>query len=501
MAGTRERWLAALLTVILSAPIIGITLYFFDSVQRRVASAQNERLGLLRLAQLEDFLADAIRYTSAAACPNAASNLAVLRAQTDTNLAQLESLTSPGPKPSNLAAIHSSWEDLRLKTGSNVDFSPLFDALTAAFIDVSDNSGLTFDSEIEGLDLGDSLAYRLPRAIAQFGAAKRDLCSIAEQTSLQKRFDLAIADASGQERAHDAFQDIDDALQRGDASSLLDVSRAYAQARDRLEGTTRILGTVMMNGATSERTPAGRSLDELAVSLESLMTTEIPTIDRRVSNRIGVLKGERLLYIVSGLLGLVAATAIVFLALRVLYARAKLRVVEQTAAEHERTAMHDSLTGLLNRRALLAALENASPDGDKLGMLCLIDIDHFKAVNDTYGHLTGDDVLQRLARIIEGAIRSTDVAARLGGDEFAIFLRSPIDRQGVERVLTTITTDAGARAYLRGQLLKSTVSVGAGPIYGNSPDQIDAAFAVADKALYEAKRNRGSMAFAEEPLA
>jgi diguanylate cyclase (GGDEF)-like protein len=498
-AGTRERWLAALLIVVLAAPIVGITLYFFNNVQQRIAFAQRERGGLAQLSRLERFQAAAIAYGNAIACPNSTASFDQLRRTADEELRQVEMLANEGSKPITMSSIHSSWQDLRLSTDPHTDFSPLFDALTAAFVSISDDSGLTFDPEIEGLDIGDSLAYRLPRAVDLFASTQRSLCANSNAMTLDERFQLAIDNAQGAERAMDAFQDIDDALQRGDPTTLLDVSRAYARSRDLLDSTTRSVREYITGGTQQGRVPATSALEQMETSLEALMTTETPTIENRIEKRIGGLETERLLYLIPGILGLVAAIAMVLLMLRVLYAGARLRAVEQAAAEHERSAMHDSLTGLLNRRAFHLAMQNAAANGPSLGVLCLVDLDDFKAVNDTYGHLTGDEVLKRTSRIIEGAIRSTDVAARIGGDEFAMFLRSPIDRQGVERVVATIARDARTRAYLRGNLIKSSVSIGAATIFGRGSESIDEAFSLADAALYEAKRtNRGSVSFADE---
>ena len=160
--------------------------------------------------------------------------------------------------------------------------------------------------------------------------------------------------------------------------------------------------------------------------------------------------------------------------------------------------MHDSLTGLLNRRAFLAAIENAATEGSSPGVLCLIDLDDFKKINDSYGHLTGDDVLRRVSRIVEGAIRSTDAAARIGGDEFALFLRSPIDRQGVTRVVNAIASDVRSEVTIRGHAIASSASIGAATIAGRTTEAIDEAFALADAALYEAKRHhRGGWEFAD----
>ena len=88
-------------------------------------------------------------------------------------------------------------------------------------------------------------------------------------------------------------------------------------------------------------------------------------------------------------------------------------------------AITDPLTELYNRRYFTEALRNEVRKANRLGYqlgLLMIDIDHFKLVNDTYGHMAGDEVLTRVARTIEGAVRASDVVARYGGEEFAVIL-------------------------------------------------------------------------------
>lgn len=89
-------------------------------------------------------------------------------------------------------------------------------------------------------------------------------------------------------------------------------------------------------------------------------------------------------------------------------------------------ASHDALTGLNNRREFNRVLMRYSDVGDEplTHVLCFVDLDHFKVVNDTCGHAAGDELLAQVARLIQTCVRSTDVVARLGGDEFAILLTS-----------------------------------------------------------------------------
>jgi diguanylate cyclase (GGDEF)-like protein len=88
-------------------------------------------------------------------------------------------------------------------------------------------------------------------------------------------------------------------------------------------------------------------------------------------------------------------------------------------------ALHDPLTGLINRRGFeqkLAALLQTARSGNREHALCYLDLDHFKLVNDTCGHVAGDELLRRLPALLQPHLRRTDIMARLGGDEFAILL-------------------------------------------------------------------------------
>jgi len=154
----------------------------------------------------------------------------------------------------------------------------------------------------------------------------------------------------------------------------------------------------------------------------------------------------------------------------------------------------DELTGLVNRRHMLELLEQERQRCVRSGRtfcVALIDIDHFKQVNDATGHAAGDDVLRAFARESLAVVRLADVLARWGGDEFVLMLsdaRAPLARAGLER-LRARTASLAIRAG--GRDLSITLSIGLTEhIAGESvPQALDRA----DRALYEAKaqgRNR-----------
>ena len=114
-----------------------------------------------------------------------------------------------------------------------------------------------------------------------------------------------------------------------------------------------------------------------------------------------------------------------------------LLLLEDQIEHNKFLALHDELTGLPNRRLfqdrLASALERARRTGAQTALL-LIDLDHFKQVNDTLGHHVGDQLLKRVAGLFSERVRRTDTVARTGGDEFAIILEEPTTRQDAERV-------------------------------------------------------------------
>lgn len=155
------------------------------------------------------------------------------------------------------------------------------------------------------------------------------------------------------------------------------------------------------------------------------------------------------------------------------------------AARHRVEAMTDPLTGLLNRRALFDLYGNKrmSP---KTAVL-IFDIDHFKVINDTFGHASGDEVLRIFARKLQKHCRQGDAAARLGGEEFALVLHGMMPGRA-EVVAESIRQSIELREIeVDGNSLKCTVSVGIAAGLAAAKD-FEIALSAADQALYAAKR-------------
>ncbi len=162
---------------------------------------------------------------------------------------------------------------------------------------------------------------------------------------------------------------------------------------------------------------------------------------------------------------------------------------EEARAEADRQARTDALTGIANRRHLGEELSAAltGPPFPAPGLV-LLDVDHFKRINDTYGHAAGDAVLVEIAARTAGAVRSTDCAARWGGEEFCILLRQIGDATALREVAETVRIAIErAPIIVEGLELAVTVSVGAAlavDALRDADDLVDAA----DRALYTAKR-------------
>jgi diguanylate cyclase (GGDEF)-like protein len=163
--------------------------------------------------------------------------------------------------------------------------------------------------------------------------------------------------------------------------------------------------------------------------------------------------------------------------------------------QFERAALHDALTGLYNRRWLDQTLDRLIQRhrfaGDPM-CIAIMDVDHFKRVNDTFGHPAGDSVLAAVSRVIRRCLRPTDLVARIGGEEFAlIFPQTPLQggMSAAERLREAIATEPVSHDGSR--LPQVTVSIGL--VLSDAESDSNRLLARADQALYRAKqagRNR-----------
>jgi len=163
-----------------------------------------------------------------------------------------------------------------------------------------------------------------------------------------------------------------------------------------------------------------------------------------------------------------------------------IHIISRQQERLQRQLRHDPLTGLLNRRSLDMMLENAMARSSRESLpmtLLAIDLDHFKRINDDFGHAAGDQVLQNLGKFLRGWLCAKDVAFRLGGEEFLVLLH---DTSDVEAYRVAESMVAGIRETSLLDARTVTASIGYAP-FSDAPDA-KAWMREADEALYLAKR-------------
>ena len=167
-------------------------------------------------------------------------------------------------------------------------------------------------------------------------------------------------------------------------------------------------------------------------------------------------------------------------------------VKECADAANVRLAAQDVLTGAANRRSLMLALERelASAQRQQLPLsILMLDIDHFKRVNDQYGHLAGDQVLRHMVAVVGQRLRPQDLLGRYGGEEFLLLLPHT-DEQGAQQLAWQLCEAVQATPCdWRGQSIAVTTSIGVASYRPGMSADWEALLQAADKALYRAKDN------------
>jgi diguanylate cyclase (GGDEF)-like protein len=171
---------------------------------------------------------------------------------------------------------------------------------------------------------------------------------------------------------------------------------------------------------------------------------------------------------------------------------------EQKSAEERirHAAHHDALTGLPNRMhlsiALSQALASARREGTKVALM-FIDMNHFKFINDTWGHHIGDLLLIEVARRLHDCVRESDIVARLGGDEFIIALTGMAEDTTATSVASKVRHELGQPYLIESHTLHSSPSIGIS-IFPRDGEDMDALMKRADTAMYQDKeRGRGNI--------
>ncbi|MDO8963488.1 MAG: diguanylate cyclase [Coriobacteriia bacterium] len=199
-----------------------------------------------------------------------------------------------------------------------------------------------------------------------------------------------------------------------------------------------------------------------------------------------------------------SATALLLISTWLLLNRMRRRL-EAAQSALVRAATIDPLTGASTRghilEGLAAEIERARRTGETIALV-MIDIDHFKLVNDAHGHAVGDDVLSEVARRVASTLRPYDELGRLGGEEFLV-AAPDTDAEGATALAERIRIAVGDEPVISGGAdMTVTVSVGVTTVDAHQPEAIDEALARADGALYESKhsgRDRVSVRCAPTP--
>ena len=176
-----------------------------------------------------------------------------------------------------------------------------------------------------------------------------------------------------------------------------------------------------------------------------------------------------------------------------LYAEANAEAAVSKLEALAQSSQRDELTNTPNRALLQDRLERAITMAQRRYSRCAVlflDIDHFKQINDTLGHATGDGVLQWVARRLEAAVRDSDAVGRHGGDEFLVLLAEVSRMDDALLIARKLIADIAAPSLVCGHLLQLSVSVGIA-IYPDDAPDARTLIGLADAAMYRSKRRGG----------
>ena len=340
------------------------------------------------------------------------------------------------------------------------------------------------DSYLKSRDFAESLKYSKQALPIMLRTNQRD----NEQVTLFNEGLAYIGLGSikaGQKLAEGA---ISESLAGSDLLDAKELLREYADALERAGYLMMAIQVYHRYDAISEKFMTNtrqRAFLELSAQFDDeRKARELELLRRDNALKVSEMRGQRLLQqlIIAGALFIaVICAALVWAFARVSKANERLRFSSE----------HDPLTGLSNRRYFnerVLAVDGARPVG---GCVLLADLDHFKRINDSYGHPAGDAVLAAMSQRLAAALRENDKLVRWGGEEFLAVLGPMTGAQAdltAERLLQAVRREP---VLWNGHLIRCTISIGYAcfPMAGSATDiSLDSAISLVDKALYEAKR-------------
>ncbi|PDT02583.1 GGDEF-domain containing protein [Rhizobium chutanense] len=242
---------------------------------------------------------------------------------------------------------------------------------------------------------------------------------------------------------------------------------------------------------------------DFAVSSDSMLMRQFSALIESAHDRSDVsIDHTRLISAV--LLSLTAATLILATLILFIPLLIKLRSEHRRTLDFEIKLTHlahtDTLTGLGNRSSFNEALNGLFSSVERTGAgfsMLLVDLDHFKAINDSFGHPAGDAVLNHVASALQKTFRAGDVVARLGGDEFAALIPGISDTATLEGIAERAVAAIATECRFEGRLLPVSASVGGAVVPGHASDEATL-MRIADLALYAAKAKRNTAVIFDE---
>lgn len=186
---------------------------------------------------------------------------------------------------------------------------------------------------------------------------------------------------------------------------------------------------------------------------------------------------------------------------KTLYLVSETDITEKKAAEDKvfKLAYTDYLTELPNRTALHNHLDTVASSDDASFAIFFLDLDRFKAVNDSLGHAVGDQLLVDIALRLRQGIGQHGMVSRFGGDEFVIVITNPIDRVALQSLAEQVLYSLASPVVIAGNKLRVLPSIGIG-LYPDDSDSVSGVMAVADDAMYVAKKNRCGYHFYDKEM-
>jgi diguanylate cyclase (GGDEF)-like protein len=340
------------------------------------------------------------------------------------------------------------------------------------------------DSYLKSRDFAESLKYSKQALPIMLRTNQRDDVQITLFNEGLAYIGLGSIKA-GQKLAEAA---INEALAGSDLLDAKELLREYADALEHAGYLMMAIQVYHRYDEISEKFMTNtrqRAFLELSAQFDDeRKARELELLRRDNALKVSEMRGQRLLQQLVLALALfiaVICAALVWAFARVSKANERLRFSSE----------HDPLTGLSNRRYFnerVLAIDGGRPVG---GCVLLADLDHFKRINDTYGHPAGDAVLAAMSQRLASALRENDKLVRWGGEEFLAVLGPMSAAQAdltAERLLQAVR---GEPVLWNGQLIRCTISIGYAsfPMPGSATDiSLDSAISLVDKALYEAKR-------------